>query len=65
MNKLIALSDDRFQEMLENGSINPGMKRKDAVRKAGSKKSIREVSMPPQNATSNGIGRSEQGAILA
>ncbi len=47
MNKLIALSDDRFQEMLENGSINPGMKRKDAVRKAGSKKSIVGVSAPP------------------
>jgi hypothetical protein len=31
MNKLIALSDDRFQEMLENGAISPGMKRKDAA----------------------------------
>ncbi len=47
MNKLIALSDDRFQEMLDSGAINPGMKRKDAVRKAGSKKSIVGVSAPP------------------
>ncbi len=47
LEKLCALSDDRFQEMVESGEIHPGMKRKDAVRKAGSKKSIVGVYAPP------------------
>jgi len=47
LDKLRTLSEGRFLELLESGAINPGMKRKDAVRKAGSKKSIVGVSAPP------------------
>ncbi len=44
-----ALSDDRFQELLENGTINPGMKRNEASaetrkeRKAEDEKRILDI----------------------